>query len=306
MIRKLLLSSCFVLGIATVSFGQVKLERKMHEGATYTSEITSRIDQKLAIGGMDTETAAETRTVASSSVGKRDVAGMLKVQEKIESMNITMSANGQSYTFDSSAPDNKGGSVLEMLRDVHKALSKRTSTIVYDKENRVYAIESDQDVLSSVPPELQAIVKGQLDPESLKKAANQELDQLPKEPVNNGDSWQRSETANFSAGQFMTFQTKYTYEGTIEKDGRKLEKIKSKVLSLEFYLQDSPLPLQLKGSDLKAEESDGTILFDRERGQIVESNSSIRIVGDINFTLNGMDLPAKLDLKMQSGHVLKR
>jgi hypothetical protein len=306
MIRKLLLSSCFVLGMATVSFGQVKLERKIHEGASYASEANTRIEQKLAIAGMDTETNVETRTTARSTVGKRDVAGMIKVQEKIESLNITMNANGMDYSFDSSAPDNKGNSVLEMLRDVHKALSKRTSTITYDKENRIYAIESDQDVLNSLPPEYQAIVKDQLDPEYLKKAANQELDQLPKEPVNKGDSWQRSEIANFGAGQIMTFQTKYTYEGTIEKDGRKLEKITSKVLSLEFSLQNSPLPLQVKGSDLKAQETEGTLLFDRELGQVVESKSSIRIVGDINFELNGMDLPSKLDLKMESGHTIKR
>jgi Family of unknown function (DUF6263) len=306
MIRRLLLSSWCVLGIATVSFGQVKLERKIHEGTSYTSEVTSQIDQKLVIAGMDTQTNVQTRTTARSTVGKRDVAGMLKVQEKIESLNINMSANGQDYSFDSTAPDNKGNSALEMLRDIHKVLAKRTSTVIYDKENRIYAIESDQDLLNSVPAELQPIVKSQVDPEYLKKAANQELDQLPKEPVNKGDSWQRTEIANFGAGQVMTFQTKYTYEGTIEKEGRKLEKITTKVLSVDFTLQDSPLPLQLKASDLKAEESDGTILFDRDAGIVVESNSSIRIVGDITFAFNGMDLPSKLDLKMQSGHIMKR
>jgi hypothetical protein len=213
---------------------------------------------------------------------------------------------GQNYSFDSASPDTKGTSQLEALRDVHKALAKRTTTTILDKMNRVYAIEADQDVLAGLPPEIAALAKGQLDPENLKKAANQEIDSLTTEPVSKGDSWQRTESANFGAGQIMTFQTKYTYEGTVEKGGKTLDKITSKTLSVDFGLQDSPLPFTVKGSDLKATESESVTLFDRALGQVVESSSSIRIEGDITFVVNNMDLPAKLDLKMQTGVVVKR
>jgi hypothetical protein len=265
MLHKTLVSACLVLGLSTAAFGQVKLERKYHEGTNYTAESTSRIEQKLTIVGMETDTAADTRTAVKATVGKRDVAGMLKIQEKIDSMQINMVVMGQNYSFDSASPDTKGTSQLEILRDVHKALAKRMTTTVLDKTNRVYAIENDQDVLSGLPPELQALVKSQLDPENIKKAANQELDSLPTEPVSKGDSWQRTESANFGAGQVMTFQTKYTYEGTVEKAGKTLDKITTKTLSVDFSLQDSPLPFTVKGSDLKATESEGVILFDRER-----------------------------------------
>ncbi len=129
---------------------------------------------------------------------------------------------------------------------------------------------------------------------------------MPTEPVNKGDSWQRAQSANLGAGQIMTFQNKFTYEGTVEKNGKTLDKITLKTLSVDFALQDSPLPLQLKGSALKATESDGTILFDRVLGQVVETTSSIRIEGEITFSVNNMDLPAKLDLKMQSSVVVKQ
>jgi hypothetical protein len=216
-----------------------------------------------------------------------------------------MTVMGQNYSFDSASPDTKGASALEVLRDIHKALAKRTSTTTLDKTGRVLAIEHDQDVLSGLPAEIQALAKGQLDPENLKQQANQEIDSLPTETVNKGESWQRTESANFGAGQVMTFQTKYTYEGPIQKGGKTLEKITSKVLSVDFALQDSPLPFQLKGSDLKATESEGVILFDRELGQSVESSSSIRITGDITFVINNMDLPSQLDLKMTSAVLLK-
>ncbi|MBI3837448.1 MAG: hypothetical protein HY288_05895 [Planctomycetia bacterium] len=48
------------------------------------------------------------------------------------------------------------------------------------------------------------------------------------------------------------------------------------------------------------------VLFDRQRGPVVESCSSMRITGDMVFTANNMDLPAKLDLKMQTTTVVKQ
>ena len=75
---------------------------------------------------------------------------------------------------------------------------------------------------------------------------------------------------------------------------------------MDYSLQDSPLPLTVKSSELKAAESEGVVLFDRDLGQVVESTGSIRITGDITFTVNNMDLPSKLDLKMQSNVARKK
>ena len=74
---------------------------------------------------------------------------------------------------------------------------------------------------------------------------------------------------------------------------------------MTFALDNSPLPFSLKSADLKSPESEGVILFDRERGQIVESTSKVRVTGEIIFSLNGKDLPATLDLKMQTATVVK-
>lgn len=300
MFHKFIGAVVLFLAMSAPAYSQVRLERKVQEGSSYTSSVSSQIDQKLTIAGMDTETNVETRTSSKSTVGKRDGLGMLRITEKVESLQVNLTAMGLQYVFDSANPDNKGTSQLEFLRDIHKAVAKSATTVVLDKSNRVHAVEPEQNLLASLPAEAQAIVKGQLDPEQMKKKANQEIDSLPSEPVNKGDTWVRTESANFGAGQIMTFQNEYTYQGTIEKDGRKLDKITTKVLTVAFALEDSPLPLKLKGSDLKATESEGTVLFDREKGYTAESSSSIHIVGDIGFTLNDMDLPSKLDLKIKT------
>ena len=95
-----------------------------------------------------------------------------------------------------------------------------------------------------------------------------------------------------------TVTTRYTYEGEADKDGKKLDRITSKVLAVDLTLEDSPLPLTIKSTDLKPSESKGEMWYDRKLGRIIAATSSVRIVGDITFTINNMDLPSKLDLKM--------
>jgi hypothetical protein len=141
MLRKILVSAGIVLALTTATSAQVKLERKYADGASYTAETTGRVEQKLTIAGMDTETNSETRTTVKATIGKRDVGGMLRIEQKIEAMQISMAVQGQNYSFDSANPDNKGSSQLEILRDIHKALARRVSTTVLDKDNRVYAIQ---------------------------------------------------------------------------------------------------------------------------------------------------------------------
>jgi hypothetical protein len=303
--RHLLASWALLLLACTAAAAQVKLERKLIEGSSYTAETTLKVDQKLTLAGMETDTNNLTRTTSKVTLGKRDDAGMLRAVEQVESLQVNMSAMGTEYTFDSKAPDEKGTSPFEVLRDVHKGLAKRKTTLVYDKTNRVAAIEADQDLLASLPDQVRNLVKDQLDPEALKAAANDELDQIPRNPVKPNDSWEATSKSNFGAGQFMKFVTKYTYEGTIEKEGRKLERITGKVQSVSFGLENSPLPFTVKSSTLKASESKQEILFDRALGRIAEESAALRIEGDIEFDFNGQVVPSKLDLKLESTVVVR-
>ena len=142
--------------------------------------------------------------------------------------------------------------------------------------------------------------------EALTREAVQARDVLPDKPVNKGDRWQRTRVLHAGAGQILTFETYYEYAGTMEKGGKTLDKIDSFIGGVTYTLDpNSPLPLKLLKSDLKIDSSMGSVLFDREKGQIVESTSATRITGPITFSVNGQELPAKLDLTMETGSSVK-
>ena len=299
-LRRIALTASLMAILSVPALAQVKLERKIVEGSTRTTEQVTRVEQKLTIAGMETETESDSRVTVKTTAGKRDDSGNIRVQEKIVNMMITTKVQGTEYVFDSANPDKASGSALEMLRPVHKALSGRTTTTVWDKENKIAQIEFDQDALNGLDDNVRNLVKDEVNPEKLKKAANEELERIPAEAVKKGDAWERTSKRSLGAGQMLTATTRYTYEGEIEKDGKTLDKITTKVLSVDLTLEDSPLPLTIKSTDLKPAESKGELLFDRKLGMTVSGSSSVRIVGDITFVINNMELPSKLDLKMET------
>lgn len=280
------------------AFAQVKLERKVPEGKTSTVETSAKVSQKLTIAGMEVDSSSDTQSTSKFTNGKRDASGRIKVEEKISTLQTQIKAQGNEYLFDSANPDKAGTSSLEILRKVHQVQARRKTTKTYDKENKLVSIEYDENPLNDLDEATRAIVKDQLDPEKVKKAEIEEAGQIPANPVKKGESWEHTTKTNLGAGQVFTIATKYTYEGEVEKAGRKLDKITYTVKSVEYALEDSPLPFTLKSGDLKAGESKGELLFDRALGTVVASTSTTSIKGDIVFVINGTELPSKLDLKM--------
>jgi len=64
-------------------------------------------------------------------------------------------------------------------------------------------------------------------------------------------------------------------------------------------------PLKIKSSELTVASSEGTILFDRTKGAVVESVSKIKITGDMKTEINATEVPAKLDLTIETKTTLQ-
>jgi hypothetical protein len=305
MARPTLIVATWCLVSAASAVAQVRLEHKFLENSSFTTETTANFDQKLSIGGTDIDTSNETSATIRSQVGAREADGRIRVVQKIEAMKATVEVMGQTYTFDSANPDDKGSTPLEVYRPLHKAVASHATTIIFDKSNRPVQVENDADLLNSLPAEVREIANSQLNPEHLKNEAAEELDQIKSDGVNKGDTWLRVKSTDFGSGQIMDFKTEYTYQGTVEQGGKTLDKITTKVTDVTYALVNSTLPFGLKESELKPTESNGVILFDREQGHTTQATSSIRITGEITFDVNGKDLPATIDLKMKTGTTVR-
>ena len=102
----------------------------------------------------------------------------------------------------------------------------------------------------------------------------------------------------------LTFTNKYTYKGSVEKNGKKLEKIVSETTKVD-YSADATSPLKVLESELKVAVSAGEILFDIASGQVVSTRSKVQIKGPLKLEIMGMELPGTLDLTMESATTVK-
>lgn len=308
--RALVCTIALSLGAASSAMAQVKLEYKFPEGRSATLKETVKAKQVLTLAGMDIETNSERLTSATSSIGKRDADGTLRIGTKIDLIKGQFEIMGMVFPFDTSDPNVKiDNPELSFIGDLLKALTGKEVTIVLDGKNKVKAVEGTDKITEAAKgygPKVEENLKDAKIVERYQQDFEQEHANLPDILVREGETWEQTEQDSLGDGQTLTFRRRYEYLGTVEKNGRKLDKIGIKALDVTYKMDDNAKsPLKALKSELKVESSDGQMLFDREGGATIERNEVSRIKGTIDFKINEQEIPGKLDLTYETGFVVE-
>jgi len=308
MIRGFYLTTLFalVLSFATSASAQVTLKFKFPDGRKSTMEVKVKSAQTLTLAGMDLESGSDQTITLTTTNGKHAADGTINVTSTTDAVKAAITLpGGTELEFDSANPDAyPPGTQFDFVLDIFKATAKAKWTTKIGQNNRVLAVVDREAAFADLPQNLKDTMKGQLDPEYLKIAANDELDKIPTEPVSVGDSWERTNTLRLDSGQRFTFTNKFTYQGSVKQNGKTLEKLVSKTTDIE-YSTEAGAPLKVLESNLKIVASSGLILFDVAAGQVILSRSKMQIKGTIKLEVMGMELPGNLDLTMESTVTLK-
>lgn len=301
MTRTTLCSALVSLLLASSAMAQVTLEPRHPEGTTHQVHKLT-IHQSLNVLGNDTKVEVSVESKASTTVGKPASDGSIREVRKNEGLLVDLDVPGMKVHFDSAKPAPKGSTDQEQaLIDTYSLVKNAEYSVVIGKDHKLVSFEGADKLVAKAPPAAAENLKAEYSEARLKLEQEQELGRLPSGPVKKGDKWERTEKMMLGAGQVMTVKAYYEYLGTVEKDGKSYDKVGIFVATAAFSLEpDSPLPFKVTTSDLKVDSSSGSYLFDRELGQIVDFSSGMRIVGPMSFNLNGMDLPVKLDLSIDT------
>jgi len=281
------------------AFAQEKLAFKLEEGRKLVYLTETKTEQVLTIAGMDLETKNTAFQKSSHTLGQRAADGTIRQTDKVESLQIDMQLpGGLSFNFDSGnpnkAPDNP---LLEPVAKLFRVLCQSSSTLIYDRNDAIKDAELPADIAAQVDPMFQ----GDFSAEKVKKQAQQQRLFLPTEPVKPGDKWEFNTDTGIGGGQTFSFRTECEYTGIVEKDGRKLHRIVEKPLTVSYAMDPaSQSPLKVLNSDLKIAEAEGEYLFDAERGITHSHTSKVHIVGPMTFSVNGQELPGKVDLTINA------
>lgn len=290
-----------IVGLLTANHAtaQVKLDRKYVPGSSSTTNIETSTHQILTLAGQDIETKSTRFIITTAKVGARKDDGTLPISSQIDKFQTDDSfPGGIKLQFDSGDPNKKAENpLLEPLLDIFRVVARTKTTTILDKDNTIKSVEFEGNPAETVGEAF----KSQFDAEKRKKAANRELANLPDKPVKTGDVWMRTSESDLGGGQTLTLEMRYEYTGTEEKSGKTLDKISAKATDVRYAMdQNANSPLKITDSELKITKSEGTIYFDRAKGAVVEATSKVRIEGTLKASVNGMELPGKLDLTIES------
>lgn len=288
---------------------QVTLEFKFPEGRTSTYENRMSVDQTLTINGQAIPTLSKQTSGLTTKVGAPRDGDVTPLTQTLGHVKAELSLpGGIELDIDSSDPENPEGEQpqLTAIRETIRALEGLSFTILVGPDGKVAGVEGVEEALKGdLAPQVAAGLRQRLDPETLTLEYNQEYTIFPAEPVSTGDTWEREDLLNLGEGQSLTFQRTYAYEGTVDHDGKTLDRVNITATGVAYAMENPNSPLQVKNSDLKVVESKGELLFDREAGQVVESRNTTRMTGSLVLSAGGQDLPAELDLTITTGTTLE-
>jgi hypothetical protein len=280
---------------------QVELKPRLLEGKS-TARQNVRFQQMLTLAGMDIPTKADVTMTMTTGIGPRAADGTVRMAQTMDRMQVKLDLpGGVNLEFDTEKPTPTSPlAELQPMVEAWAAMKGATYTIVLDADNKVKAVEGLDKIGAGLSPAAQEALKGDLSAESIRRETTESLTLFPTTPVKVGDRWQRTQVLNIGNGQTLTFENYYEYQGTVQKDGKTLDKISVFAGAVTYAMTPGAgSPLTVTRSALTIDGSTGTLLFDRERGQVVESTTSSRIVGPMTFSINGMDLEGKLELAME-------
>jgi len=302
-VLSMIVGSC----LASTASAQVKLEYKFKEGTSTTQKATVKYQQVLSINGMDMESETDLESNSTQSIGKRAADGALPILNKLNSVKLHVTAGGQTYDIDTADANAKFDlPQLEAAHKILKAVVEAPYTILLDDKNQFKSVDGVDKLLEKLKDDPMAAdqLKARLTDEIQKREFDDEHGNLPKVLARKGETWEATEHDDLGGGQSLTFRRRYEYLGTKEKDGRTLDEIGITALDVTYALAaNSALPVKVTKSDLKIESSMGSMLFDREEGQVVERKTDDKIKGDMTLNANDMELPSKLDLTVSQSSI---
>jgi hypothetical protein len=297
-----------LLSVSPVS-AQVTFKQKPAEGVKYQHEITNLTAQTLTIGGMDIKTEADTALVMAVEAGKRDSQGHILQSVKFQSLRSNLMLPGGNISFDSAINLAKSDNdQFSFLLDAFKAMAGASFNMKIDAENKFVSADGFEEILKPASPQANEILKAQFNSDKFRKDHEQRLARYPDKPVQVGDVWDHMDELDLGSGQTLKMERRYEYQGTVEQNGRTLDKITApdrRVVSLEVDANSS-LPFRISKTDLQVSETKSTILFDRQVGAEVENSRVMHLKGKLTLTINGMDLPTDLDLRIESKEAIKQ
>jgi Family of unknown function (DUF6263) len=259
------------LALASAAEAQTTLRYKYKEGEKLEYVVDQ--DQKMTMNLLGNDVDMKTTMVMEMTWDtiKVDADGNATAKVTMTRVKLTMEGGPlgkiEVDSNDKNEPDEPLG---QMFSQIAKSMGSMEVTFTADPSGDVRDVKVSEGTLKKLK-KLPGLPGGGGDlftPDSFKSIVHGSIIvPVPKEAVSKGKSWSHKMEQKTGMGK-MSGDTKYTYEGQIEKNGATLEKFAAKP---ELKIEADP-NAQIKMT-MKDSKGKGFALFDNKVGRIAESSN---------------------------------
>jgi hypothetical protein len=276
--------------------GKVKLTWKFEKNKTFYQTMETTTNQTMHVMNNDV-TQKQKQTFYFSWTPIKEEGDKWTLEQKILGVKMDIDIGGSPIRYDSTAANNPNNPLSEFF----KALVNSTFTVTVDtKTYKVTEVTGRDDFvkkLVNANKQMQPLLDKILSKDALREMAEPTFAVIPNETLEKGKKWKKESKLDMGPIGEYTNEYTYTYEGADPKD-KNLEKI-----GVDTKLTYAPpkkteglggLPFRIKSAKLESKDSKGTITFNREKGRVDKSSTSIKLTGSLEIEIGGQQ--TKVDL----------
>ena len=255
---------------------------------------------------------------AVSEMNMKQTVKVLGMDQNIDTkmtMTVTYAVkavNGDEVQFEQTFDGTKveGNPFAGMMEEsLDKLKGQKISFTLNTKTNEVVKLDGVKEMVKKLTddnPQMAQMMGSIMNEDAMKHQLAAVFTFLPKKAVNKGDTWERASAVPLGPmGSFKTKET-FTYEGAVDKDGKKLEKIVATgtmtyVTPKEKDPKDNnPLPFEIVKADFKGDEMKMTYYFDNAAGRLHSSEAKNKFKGAMTISAQGMEISMEMEQEQEA------
>lgn len=276
--------------------GKVTLAWKFETNKPFYQTMTTTTTQNMQV--MNNNVKQEQKQTFYFSWTPLKIEGdTVTLEQKILGVKMNIDIGGSPIAYDSTATQNANNP----LSTFFKELVNSTFTVTLNrKTNKISEIKGREEFvkkLVNANQQMKPLLDRILSDDALRAMAEPTFDVVPNEALEKGKTWKKETKLDMGPIGKYTNEYTYKYEGPDDKD-KNLEKI-----GVDTKLSYAPpektegvggLPFRIKSAKLESKNAKGTVLFNREKGRLDKSDTSIELSGSLEIEIGGQQ--TKVDL----------
>ena len=254
---------------------QEVLRWKFQKGQELHYVMEQKMDTKINVMGRDLGTTMTQIMDIDWIIKSVDEDGTAQMIQTISRIRLKLNGPTLNVDYDTKSGERPDNPLAQNLTRTFDALAGGEFTMTMSSQGEVKDAKLPKKFEEALAKNPQGGAAIGISPDSMKQMMAKSGIVFPKEAVKKGSSWMRPMEVKLPFGQ-MIVTNQFVYDGKQTKGDRSLERITLKPTLTLKPNPDSPFMINLKSQD-----SNGEIFFDKSAGSLIESSMKQNMVMQI-------------------------